>query len=397
MRAPAAAALAVVVLVAAGAPAHAVDPLRDRQPGLDRIQAERAWVRGRGAGVAIAILDTGVDMQHEDLRAKLLPGHDFVDNDDAPQDRNGHGTHVAGVAAAATGNGVGIDGVAPDAMIMPLRVLDAEGTGVESNVEAAVNWALLQASSRGMKLVINMSFTDLERSANVSSRRIQEAVRRAWFAGAVIVAATGNDRLPLANYPAAGPNVLAVGATDVGDQRAPFSNQGATVVAPGVDIVSTYWDPATPNDHSLYAKGSGTSMAAPFVSGVAALLLSAGMDNRQTVDQIVRTADDLGPHGYDGEFGYGRVNAARAMGLPELTGGPSGLVPANETDPGRFEVLASPGAAAVVRDLPKRRPAKTVPLAVALVLAGVAYAAARTGSGLGAERRRTDAGRPWES
>jgi thermitase len=386
----------LVLFVCAASPARAADPLRRLQYGLQRVQADRAWLRARGAGVAIAIIDTGVDMLHEDLRTKLVGGHDFISNDDIAQDENGHGTHVAGVAAAATGNGMGVDAVAPDAMLMPLRVLDKAGTGVESNVAAAIDWALLHAS--GYKLVINMSFTDLELSGAVSSRRITDAVRRAWHAGAVVVAAVGNERLPLADYPAAGANVLAVGATDDRDHRAAFSNQGALVVAPGDRIVSTYWDPKTPGDHGLYASGSGTSMAAPFVAGVAALLLSSGLTNQQTVERIVTTADDIGAPGRDPEFGFGLVNAARALGLPDAGAQVRPAIgQAPVTAEGRFERLTAPGDAVArgpTGGARSARPDKLVPSLAAVLAAAVAYTVIRLAHGVHAERETHRS--PWQ-
>lgn len=400
MRRLALAPLVVVAIQALVLPAHAADPLRKYQYGFVRVGAERAWVRARGAGVAIAIIDTGIDLQHEDLRPRLMQGRDFVSNDDIPQDENGHGTHVAGIAAAASGNGIGIDGVAPDAQIMPLRVLDQKGTGLESSVASAINWALLRANSLGMRLVLNMSFTDLEYRGTVTSRRIQDAVRQAWFAGAVIVAAVGNESLPFGNYPAAGPNILAVGATNENDRRAGFSNKGATVVAPGDRIVSTYWDGQTPNDHTVYASGSGTSMAAPFVAGVAALLLSTGLNNQQTVDRIAQTADDLGAPGRDDEFGYGMVNAPRALNLPDGAGAarPAPLVPAqvpgaagNKFEP--IEQTPGPLAAASSPDQPAAPPSKAVPATVAALLCAIAYAAARISQGWRAERERAS---PWQ-
>ena len=368
------------------------DPLRNLQYGLDRIQAEPAWARARGAGVAIAIVDTGVDLQHEDLRGRFTVGYDFVDDDADAQDGNGHGTHVAGVVAAATDNGIGIAGVAPAAQIMPLRVLDADGTGTESDVAAAIRFAVLQARSNGLRLVINLSLTDLSESGvSATSQQIEDAIREAWFAGAVVVAAVGNDDLPFSDYPAAGPNVLAVGATDENDRRASFSNRNPLVVAPGERIVSTYLDVTTPTDHTVYASGSGTSMAAPHVAGVAALLLSDGLDNAQAVERIVRTADDLGTAGRDDDFGFGRVNAARALGVTGVPG--VAVAPPGDIAPGDalpFEPLATaaPQAAPPVVAEPPPSSSRGVPIAVAAVLVAVAVVSLRWGLAARAERAR---------
>lgn len=367
------------------------DPLRNLQYGLDRTGVEAAWGRARGAGVAIAVVDTGVNLQHEDLQARLIGGRDFVDGDDLAQDENGHGTHVAGVAAASTDNGIGIAGVAPDASIMPLRVLDVEGTGVESNVVEAVRFAVRRSGELGMRLVVNLSLTDLEVEGATSSERLEEVIREAWQAGAVVVAAAGNESLPYSDYPAAGPNVLSVGATDAEDRRAGFSNRGPIVVAPGEQIVSTYWDQSTPTDHAVYASGSGTSMAAPHVAGTAALLLSMGLSNADAVERLISTVDDLGPPGKDDDFGFGRVNAAGAVGV-----GVSEAPPA--ADPrdapfaaeGRFEAVSTPApsveeVAAPEAPVSEDGPPRGAVLAAAGLLLAVAYLATRWGSSREAE------------
>lgn len=382
------------------------DPLRNLQYGLDRTRVEEAWTRARGAGVAIAVVDTGVNLRHEDLRPRLIGGRDFVDGDDLAQDENGHGTHVAGVAAASTDNGIGIAGVAPDASVMPLRVLDVKGTGVESNVVEAVRFAVGRTDELGMRLVVNLSLTDLEVEGATSSERLEQAIREAWQAGAVVVAAAGNESLPYSDYPAAGPNVLSVGATDAEDRLAGFSNRGPIVVAPGEKIVSTYWDGSTPDDHAVYASGSGTSMAAPHVAGVAAMLLSMGMSNEEAVERIISTVDDLGPPGKDDDYGFGRVNAARAVGIG-VSGAPAVGDPPDApfTAEGRFEALSSPGpslderVAAPQMPAPEERPARGLVLAVAGLLLGVAYLATRWGASpaAGAHPPPGRGPGPWET
>lgn len=402
------AALAVGLLLVPTVPpdvAASDDPLRNLQYGLDRTRVEAAWARARGAGVAIAVVDTGVNLQHEDLRARLIGGRDFVDGDDLAQDENGHGTHVAGVAAASTDNGIGIAGVAPDASIMPLRVLDVKGTGVESNVVEAVRFALGRTGELGMRLVVNLSLTDLEIEGATSSARLEEVIREAWQGGAVVVAAAGNESLPYSDYPAAGPNVLSVGATDAEDRRAGFSNRGPTVVAPGEKIVSTYWDGSTPDDHAVYASGSGTSMAAPHVAGVAALLLSMGLSNQETVERLISTVDDLGPPGQDDDYGFGRVNAARAVGVG--VSGPPSTVERQEAPfaaEGRFEAIPTPGptvdgVAAPRAPASEGGPGRGAALAAAGLLLAVAYLATRWGASREAETpapRRPGPG-PWET
>ncbi|MGZ4140806.1 MAG: S8 family serine peptidase, partial [Actinomycetota bacterium] len=137
--------LVAVVMIAVLAPATAMaavnDPYYALQWGLKRVGAPAAWGVGTGSGRIVAVIDTGVDPTHPDLRGQLVPGHDFVDGDAQPWDENGHGTLVAGIIAAITGNGVGVASVAPHAKIMPIRVLGADGTGSSSNVAAGIQWA----------------------------------------------------------------------------------------------------------------------------------------------------------------------------------------------------------------------------------------------------------------
>jgi thermitase len=348
----------------------------------------------------IAIIDTGVHLQHEDLRDRLVGGFDFVDNDNFPQDENGHGTHVAGVAAATADNGVGVAGVAPAASIMPLRVLDRDGTGTESNVVQAIRFAVRQSKGLNLRLVVNLSLTDLKVTGSQgSSRLIQDAVREAWFAGAVIVAAAGNENFDQADYPAAGANVLSVGATDEQDRRASFSNRRPLVVAPGDKIVSTYWDPATPNEHAVYASGSGTSMAAPAVAGVAALLLSAGRTNAEAVARIVEEADDLGAEGADDEFGHGRVNAAAALGVPGAGRPRTAAAPrVPSRAPAQFEQVTQATPVPDLRaagPLPEPAAGRGVLLIAAAALAAIAFAGAiwlRSGEAAAAAGTEN----PWE-
>jgi serine protease len=308
------------------------DPFFARQWGLTNIHAEAAWSVTDGAGATIAIVDSGVDIDHPDLAANVVSpaDADFTgDSDpDGAQDENGHGTHVAGIAAAARGNGVGGAGTAPGAKILPVRVLDEEGTGSATFVANGIQYAADHGAD-----VINLS---LGATAGLGQAGqllgdfdlVYEAVDYAWTKGAVVVVAAGNDSFPLCSEPSNAPTALCVGATDVNDLRSYFSNSDATMtrpylVAPGGDgltcsgdIFSTYLRTApktvcSPSDG--YDAIAGTSMATPFVSGVAALLASRGLTNEQIVDCLLETADDLGPPGRDPVFGYGRVNARAAV------------------------------------------------------------------------------------
>lgn len=228
------------------------DPRQAEQYQLTRIQAPRVWATSTGAGVVIAILDTGVNCAHEDLR-----GHCTGDADD-----HGHGTHVAGIAAATAGNGLGGAGVAPSASILSIKVLDSRGSGSFSTIAAG----LTRAADVGAG-VANMSLGCVG-SAQCDSQMMREAVAYAQGRGTVVVAAAGNHGSDAPSYPAV--YALSVAATDQADRLASFSAYGdwVDVSAPGVGILSTYRD-------GTYGQMSGTSMASPVVAGVAALVKAA--------------------------------------------------------------------------------------------------------------------------
>jgi subtilisin family serine protease len=320
------------------------DPYRSRQWALDRIQAESAWATADGTGALIAVVDTGVDLGHPDLATKIVayPDADLVEPNgtctgsrrnrmcvqDGAQDANGHGTHVAGIAAAVTNNGIGVAGTAPGARILPVRVLDANGEGTADQVGAGIRYAADKGAD-----VINLSLgflSGLDQVAKILGELdpVYAAVDYAWDKGAVIAIAAGNDSFPLCAEPSAHPRAVCVGATDQNDLRSFYSNSDATLtstylVAPGGaallfcsgDVYSTYLRSAatTCGPESGYEALAGTSMATPFVSGAAALLASHGLSNQQIVDRLRTTSDDLGLPGRDPLYGYGRLNAARAV------------------------------------------------------------------------------------
>ncbi|MGH2740079.1 MAG: S8 family serine peptidase [Actinomycetota bacterium] len=314
------------------------DPLFHLQWGLHLIQAQEAWAISDGEGAVIAIIDSGIDLKHADLASQLLKnrGRDFVEPDapDGPQDENSHGTSVAGIAAAVTGNALGIAGVAPRARIMPIRVCDEGGT-CDNPVVAR---GILYAAKRGAD-VINISLGGgyVTSRLDMGEGPLDHAVRKAWEKGAVIVASAGNEVLPICSEPAATPNAnaICVGATDRNDLPAAYSNSDAVLmtnylVAPGGNgldalpnqaaceggVLSTYLRSAQHTSCSPgrgFDVGSGTSLATPFVSGVAALLVSQGLTNDQVLETILATADDLGTPGRDPRFGFGRVNALNAV------------------------------------------------------------------------------------
>lgn len=318
-------------LAAGTAGAAPSDPYFSEQWGLLKINAEEAWTVATGEGALIAIVDTGVDLGHPDLDANIVSfaDADFVEPNrgDGPQDENGHGTHVAGIVAAETANGIGVAGTAPAAKILPVRVLDEEGAGTTEEVADGIRYA----ADKGAH-VINVSLGFLSGAGEAFQMLgvldpIYNAIEYASSKGAVVVVAAGNDTYPLCAEPADAPGVLCVGATDSRDLKSWFSNFESSMtltylVAPGGDgltcsgdIFSTYLRTETTfcSDQAGYEAQAGTSMAAPFVSGVAGLLAGKGLTNVAIVDCIIRTTNDLGPSGRDPIYGYGRVNAHRAV------------------------------------------------------------------------------------
>ncbi|MBM2809297.1 MAG: peptidase and subtilisin kexin sedolisin [Chloroflexi bacterium] len=275
------------------------DPRFRDQWGLQRIQAPTAWDITTGvASVVVAVLDTGVDLDHPDLRDRLVPGYNFFQPDELPMDDSGHGTHVAGTIAATANNSTGIAGVASGVSIMPIKVLNSRGAGRDSRVAQGIRWAVDHGAN-----IVNMSFGGQDISPVLS-----EAVEYASSSGVVLVVAAGNEGGSEPNYPGATDSAIAVAATNSRDRRAMFSNYGSWVdiAAPGTQIVSTYWDGA-----STYRAGTGTSMATPHVTGVIALMLSLkpGLSPAEVEEILKANADPLP----DDDVGSGRVNAARVL------------------------------------------------------------------------------------
>ncbi|MEU4424062.1 S8 family peptidase [Actinoplanes sp. NPDC024001] len=281
------------------------DPYRGEQWDLDAIGVATAWRQSTGAGVTVAVIDTGVDGNHPDLAGQVLTGYDAIRNTAGGNtDANGHGTHVAGTIAAATGNGRGVAGIAPDARILPVKALGADGSGWMSDTAEGIVWA----TDHGAR-VINMSLGAHERTQSVTA-----AIGYARRQGVTVVAAAGNERAKGSptSYPAADEGVIAVAATGARGEIAPFSNAGSyvDVAAPGSHVLST-----VPGDE--YALMSGTSMAAPHVAAVAALLLGKdpGLSPDQVEAAIEGSAVDSGPAGFDTDYGHGRIDAAAAFGV----------------------------------------------------------------------------------
>jgi subtilisin len=272
---------------------------------IDRVDAEISWGISTGDPVKVGVIDTGIDLKHPDLQANIKGGYNAINPLKSANDDNGHGTHVAGIIAALN-NSIGVVGVGPNINLYAIKVLNANGSGYLSDVIEGLDWAI----TNGMQ-VVNMS---LGTSQDVQS--FHEAIVNAYNAGLTIVAAAGNSGGTV-SYPAAYPEVIAVSAIDQNNQIASFSSRGLEVdlSAPGVSIYSTY-------KGQSYATLSGTSMAAPHVSGAAALIIDTkkcdlnldGVCTPAEVQQrLEQTAIDLGDSGKDNLYGSGLVNVYNAL------------------------------------------------------------------------------------
>jgi len=327
------------------------DPLAPAQFGVDQVRAPAAWSTSTGAGAVVAVVDSGVDLGHPDLDGKLLPGATFLDCGSAGPCGNGdwesgpsaraaskstHGTHVAGIAAAETGNGVGIAGVGRDASILPVKVLDEEGGSFE-DIAAGIRWSVDNGAD-----VVNLSLGAIPGAQALTYTGlisdVQDAITYARANGVVVVAAAGNDfMVPLCGTPAFDDGALCVTATDKREAPAAYSNMGlkpdlASVAAPGgsilpacgEDVVSTV--PLGTGRSSTcagygtdYDEYAGTSMATPHVAGVAALLAAQGRDDDAIMDVLLSTSrqprtDARGL--FTPQYGWGIVDAAAAVAAP---------------------------------------------------------------------------------
>lgn len=339
--------------------------------GLEMVNAQQAWALTRGAGITIAVIDTGLDFKHEDIKNNFFTneaevnglagidddgngfiddtrGWDFVNNDNNPADDNGHGSHVSGIAAADSMNSKGIAGVAPDAKVLAVKVLDASGSGIIENVIKGIKYAAdLGAEIINMSLGIFKKYLSAPLLAS-----FQAAVDYATHKGSVIVTAAGNEGVDsLTTAPAGLNHTIAVGAVDDSKKRPSFSNKNPDLVAPGVDI------------YSLKASGgylslSGTSMASPFVAGAAALIRAyydsayTGYTGEEIYDDIyIRlTASALELNrkkDYDTNFGYGLLDVYKALMLsPALyftSAGDSSFSKAGAAGTGAAAMLSAAG------------------------------------------------------
>jgi len=265
---------------------------------LAKIGAPTAWDGSTGTGVTIAILDTGVDASHADLSARMVPGWNFYDNNSNTSDVHGHGTGVAGAAAATLNNGTGVASVAGGARIMPVRIADANAWATWSTVAQGVTWAADQGAR-----VANVSYSGVAGSSSVRS-----AAQYMQGKGGVVVVAAGNNNKDEGISPTT--TMIPVSATDSADLKASFSSWGDFVAmsAPGVGIWTTVRG-------GSYQTWQGTSLASPVTAAVVALMMARkpSLSGAQVEQILFQTASDLGAAGRDPVFGYGRVNAAAAV------------------------------------------------------------------------------------
>ncbi len=280
----------------------------DYQWNLPATRTESGWeVAKEGEEVIVAVVDTGVDLDHPDLKNRLVEGYNVYTEGSDADDDVGHGTHVAGIIAAEINNYEGIAGMSPHSRIMPVKVLDSTGAGSTYAVAQGIIWA----TDHGAR-VINLSLGNY-----AEAQFLHDAIQYAYDRDVVLVAATGNDHTESPGYPAAYDEVLAVGATDVNGQLAQFSNYGAyvDVSAPGVSIASTY-------PGNQYAALSGTSMASPHAAALAAMIRSVNpsLSNAEVMDLMRSTCTDLGDTGHDIYYGYGQIDVARALNAARSDG-----------------------------------------------------------------------------
>jgi subtilisin family serine protease len=311
--------------------------------GVDHINADTALAAGySGEGVKVAVLDSGVNFNHFDLRdnfdfyANEL-GYDFVSDDSFPEDVYGHGTHVAGIIAAAS-NGFGVVGVAPNAQIVALRVLDDNGGGTASRIIEALQWIQNYNAAHPNSPI---RITNNSYGTGSYSSQLGAAFDALAKSGVLNIGSAGNDGSAAGNgnnvsYPARYESVVAVAAVDKNNQRASFSSTGSAVeiAAPGVSVLSTWKDSANiggPQPFSFvgypgeyFIEASGTSMASPHVAGVAALLMASNPSYtaEEVRNKMNETALDLGTAGKDNLYGYGLVDASSALGIVPATNNP---------------------------------------------------------------------------
>jgi subtilisin family serine protease len=325
-------AVAVAALMVGPVASASNDPSFAKQWGMAKIGVEQAWGRTTGVNIKIGIVDTGVDLNHEDLAGKVVDSTNCVGSNGDPakckgnaQDDQGHGTHVAGIAAAIKDNGKGVAGVAPDAKLVVAKVLEATGAGSSEDVTAGIKWVVDHGAQ-----VVNLSLGDPAQAVTqlLGPNDLNEGVQYAWSHGAVPVVAAGNSNaagLGLEGSSYGDFNAIVVGATGPDDSVASYSTATGeakwAVLAPGGagdrkkedDIFSTFWKKGEQNAYGYLA---GTSMAAPHVSGAVALLLAEGYPPVKAVQRLLETADPKVKCGSNSPSCHGRIDVAKATAVP---------------------------------------------------------------------------------
>lgn len=330
---------------ASGTPAAPNDPFWPQQWNMTQIGLPAAWGASTGRGVRIGIVDSGVDLGHQDLTGKVVAGTNCINSggdstkcNGSPQDDNGHGTHVSGIAAASTNNGLGVAGTAPDAQLVVAKVLDARGSGNFSDVNAGIMWVV----DHGAR-VVNLSLGDSTPIVPglLGQNSLETGIEYAWSHGAVPVLASGNTNyfgLGSQNY--GNTDAVVVGATGSNGQQTSYSsppgNAKWSLVAPGGAgydstgqptcdgaaraqcIISTYWSSGQANS---YGYDEGTSMATPHVTGTVALLLAMGRTPTQAVSDLLSSANKATACG---SGCAGRLDASSAVGAGPAPAAPSG-------------------------------------------------------------------------
>ena len=290
------------------------DPRSSEQKGIATVNIAKAWDITLGSkNIVIGIVDTGVDLKHPDLASKIVTGYNVLtDGKSSPEDDNGHGTHVSGIAAAATDNKIGIAGTAPKCMIMPVKALDKDGGGDALDIAIGIVWAVDHGAN-----VINMSL-----GGPVCTETLERSVQYALIHRVPVVSATGNGNeegigINEPRYPAALTGVIAVGSMGSTGEVSRFSNYGkwTTVLAPGEQILSTTPTYSLPGIMADYDYMDGTSMACPIVAGVVGLMLSRNpnMTPAMVKAKLQSTAKPIGSTGFNEKAGYGLVDAEKAV------------------------------------------------------------------------------------
>lgn len=277
--------------------------------GLRLLNIPPLWKKTQGEGIKVAILDTGIALDHPDLKPAVLEARDFTRSPAGPEDRQGHGTHVSGIVAARR-NARGIVGLAPMSKLIVAKVLDDGGTGTSQAIVAGIDWAVAAGAD-----ILSLSL-----GSPVPDEAIHEALLFAIRQGCFVVTAAGNEgpELDTVGYPAGYPEMIAVGSMDRRRRISGFSSRGrqVDVVAPGDEITSCY-------PPKGFATLSGTSMATPFVSGVIALMLAKHRqqggktpvrNQRELVEHLCKTSADAGPKGVDPGYGCGILDPAKLIG-----------------------------------------------------------------------------------